>query len=267
MGRAKIPRKSTNIDMTAMCDVAFLLLSFFILATKTKPPACRGVSHIGHQPAAGPALQRRQSSGRARRITLALGLALQRSQLSARASAFALALLCAGCIQYVSPPTEPNAAQRLADVERLFADARSLYFQVYVTEANGSGRSARGVSLAELRASYAALRERAGERLSALDAVRYGDEDRRALAAMRTALSPDGATTSDSGGGTEADCRYDVAAIAGEGQADGAAGLFAEAFLHSWPLNCSRAGMPNLRSKGLLSTNHPAGGPPGFRWL
>ncbi|MES2777219.1 MAG: biopolymer transporter ExbD [Bacteroidota bacterium] len=38
MGRAKLPRKSTTIDMTAMCDVAFLLLSFFILATKTKPP-------------------------------------------------------------------------------------------------------------------------------------------------------------------------------------------------------------------------------------
>src|SRR3978361_1031276 len=39
MGRAKLPRKSTSIDMTAMCDVAFLLLSFFILATKPKPPA------------------------------------------------------------------------------------------------------------------------------------------------------------------------------------------------------------------------------------
>jgi len=38
MPRAKIPRKSTNVDMTAMCDVAFLLLSFFILATKFKPP-------------------------------------------------------------------------------------------------------------------------------------------------------------------------------------------------------------------------------------
>jgi len=37
MGRAKMPRKSTSIDMTAMCDVAFLLLSFFILATKPKP--------------------------------------------------------------------------------------------------------------------------------------------------------------------------------------------------------------------------------------
>src|SRR5205085_11232075 len=37
MPKVKIPRKSTNIDMTAMCDVAFLLLSFFILATKTKP--------------------------------------------------------------------------------------------------------------------------------------------------------------------------------------------------------------------------------------
>ena len=33
-----MPRKSTTIDMTAMCDVAFLLLSFFILATKFKPP-------------------------------------------------------------------------------------------------------------------------------------------------------------------------------------------------------------------------------------
>jgi biopolymer transport protein ExbD len=38
MPKVKIPRKSTTIDMTAMCDVAFLLLSFFILATKTKPP-------------------------------------------------------------------------------------------------------------------------------------------------------------------------------------------------------------------------------------
>ncbi|MDX1935740.1 MAG: biopolymer transporter ExbD [Flavihumibacter sp.] len=37
MPKVKVPRKSTTIDMTAMCDVAFLLLSFFILATKFKP--------------------------------------------------------------------------------------------------------------------------------------------------------------------------------------------------------------------------------------
>lgn len=37
MARPKIPRKSTSVDMTAMCDVAFLLLSFFILTTKFKP--------------------------------------------------------------------------------------------------------------------------------------------------------------------------------------------------------------------------------------
>src|SRR5574343_1210254 len=37
MPKVKVPRKSTNIDMTAMCDVAFLLLSFFILTTKFKP--------------------------------------------------------------------------------------------------------------------------------------------------------------------------------------------------------------------------------------
>src|SRR4029077_263441 len=37
MPKVKLPRKSTSIDMTAMCDVAFLLLSFFILTTKFKP--------------------------------------------------------------------------------------------------------------------------------------------------------------------------------------------------------------------------------------
>ena len=36
MARPKLPRKSTSVDMTAMCDVAFLLLSFFILTTKFK---------------------------------------------------------------------------------------------------------------------------------------------------------------------------------------------------------------------------------------
>jgi len=37
MPKVKLPRKSTTIDMTAMCDVAFLLLSFFILTAKFKP--------------------------------------------------------------------------------------------------------------------------------------------------------------------------------------------------------------------------------------
>ena len=36
MARGKIKRSSTIVDMTAMCDVAFLLLTFFILATKFK---------------------------------------------------------------------------------------------------------------------------------------------------------------------------------------------------------------------------------------
>jgi len=37
MPKVKMARKSTLIDMTAMCDVAFLLLTFFMLATKFKP--------------------------------------------------------------------------------------------------------------------------------------------------------------------------------------------------------------------------------------
>jgi biopolymer transport protein ExbD len=37
MPKVTMPRKSTTVDMTAMCDVAFLLLTFFMLATKFKP--------------------------------------------------------------------------------------------------------------------------------------------------------------------------------------------------------------------------------------
>lgn len=44
MGRAKIKRGSTHVDMTAMCDVAFLLLTFFILAAQFKPSEAVQVS-------------------------------------------------------------------------------------------------------------------------------------------------------------------------------------------------------------------------------
>lgn len=44
MSRPKIARKSTAIDMTAMCDVAFLLLSFFILTAKPKESSAVNVA-------------------------------------------------------------------------------------------------------------------------------------------------------------------------------------------------------------------------------
>jgi len=44
MPKVKLPRKSTSVDMTAMCDVAFLLLSFFILTTKFKPAEALAVT-------------------------------------------------------------------------------------------------------------------------------------------------------------------------------------------------------------------------------
>ena len=37
MAKVKVPRKSVSLDMTAMCDMAFLLLNFFILTAKFKP--------------------------------------------------------------------------------------------------------------------------------------------------------------------------------------------------------------------------------------
>lgn len=38
MPSVKIPKKSTDVDMTPFVDVAFLILTFFIMATKFKPP-------------------------------------------------------------------------------------------------------------------------------------------------------------------------------------------------------------------------------------
>lgn len=38
MAKVKVAKKSTRIDMTAMCDVAFLLLSFFIMTATAKQP-------------------------------------------------------------------------------------------------------------------------------------------------------------------------------------------------------------------------------------
>lgn len=37
MGKIKPPRKNPSLDMTAMCDMAFLLLTFFILTAQFKP--------------------------------------------------------------------------------------------------------------------------------------------------------------------------------------------------------------------------------------
>ena len=39
MPAVKIPKKSADTDMTPFVDIAFLILTFFIMATKMKPPA------------------------------------------------------------------------------------------------------------------------------------------------------------------------------------------------------------------------------------
>lgn len=45
MPKLKVQRKSTWVDMTAFVDVSFLILSFFMLATKFKPPEIVSVTN------------------------------------------------------------------------------------------------------------------------------------------------------------------------------------------------------------------------------
>jgi len=45
MPKLKIQKKSTWVDMTAFVDVSFLILSFFMLATKFKPPEAASIAN------------------------------------------------------------------------------------------------------------------------------------------------------------------------------------------------------------------------------
>ena len=51
MAKIKMSKKATSIDMTAMCDVAFLLLTFFILTATAKQPEPLPVQTPPNQPA------------------------------------------------------------------------------------------------------------------------------------------------------------------------------------------------------------------------
>lgn len=79
--------------------------------------------------------------------------------------------------------------ERLGRIETQYADARELYFQIYVTDAQGAERNTRGQSLTEMRRAHLTLRTRLLESLDALDSARYSSGDRRAIRTMRRQLS------------------------------------------------------------------------------
>jgi len=92
--------------------------------------------------------------------------------------------LLAGCVQSPVPPIGGTPTEQLGRLETQYADTRDLYFQIYVTDARGTGKNERGVSLAEMRRAHQALRERLTESLQALDADDFRGEDRQAIRTM-----------------------------------------------------------------------------------
>jgi len=99
-----------------------------------------------------------------------------------------LLLTSAACIQSPVPPIGGTTAEQLARIENQYGDTRDLYFQIYVTDAQGRSQTPRGVSLPEMRRAHQALRERLTETLEALDADKLGGEDRTAVATMLETL-------------------------------------------------------------------------------
>lgn len=141
-----------------------------------------------------------------------------------------LLITLAACIQSPVPPLGGTADEQLARLESQYGNTRELYFQIYVTDARGTGRNERGVALAELRRAHRTLRERVTEGLDALDSNAYGAEDRAAIRTMRRLLAESASIEGDeeaaaaAGPGTPAgapgasagatSCAYDPAAIA-----------------------------------------------------
>jgi hypothetical protein len=149
-------------------------------------------------------------------------------------AAVAGALLAAACIQAPVPPVGGTPQEQLARLEAQYADTRDLYFQIYVTDARGTGRNERGMALADMKRAHRALRERVAEGLDALETGGLSDEDRTAVRTMRRQLvqsasieaggdadaSARGGAPGDSvrvpsvGGGGVDRCRYDPGALA-----------------------------------------------------
>lgn len=122
-----------------------------------------------------------------------------------------------GCVQSPVPPLGGTPAEQLGRLESLYGDTRDLYFQIYTTDARGTGRNARGVSLAEMRQAHRALRERLTESLEALDADRFGDEDREAIRVMLRHLAGAASVEGESNPGSTPStqsCDYDPAVLA-----------------------------------------------------
>jgi len=104
----------------------------------------------------------------------------------ARRALLALAFPCviSACIQSPVPQPGGTVAEQLARLESRYADTRDLYFQIYITDAQGIARTPRGVSLADMRQAHRALRERLTEALEAFDGSPLGAQDRLAVTTM-----------------------------------------------------------------------------------
>jgi hypothetical protein len=128
-------------------------------------------------------------------------------------------VLSLSCVPRVPAPAPLAASAALARAESAYADLRVLRDRIEITTAAGRRESPEGVPLGLLARRHDSLRAALEPRLAATDSSGLPEDDRRALAVMRRALTTDLAPAASSlasgDRGTAAPaCAYDGRAIA-----------------------------------------------------
>ena len=125
-----------------------------------------------------------------------------------------LLLILMACAPPPGSTAPRHPARGLTAAESAFADLRELRDRYEVSSAAGRVATPEGLGLGELSARHDRLRSRVATSFAAIDSAALGEEDRRALAAMRKALAGEltplgtaAATAADAG---PPDCTYDV---------------------------------------------------------
>ena len=129
-----------------------------------------------------------------------------------------LSLAAVAAVTMALPPSRTGAAEQgMAALEEAYREVRADDDAIEIARSRGSQQTPAGVPLAETASQYAAARARLEALVARAPRQQPGSEDERALQVIRRALQhdlPRQAQMSSDDSQSQAECRYDAAALA-----------------------------------------------------